>query len=107
MTQQTSDGYGIYRDGYQPLLSSNQGRSSFCCRIFVRRYKERSKRIDVVSRLVSQININLNCKQSYYTKNTNFIEKLENFVKDLHIKKPFLGIPNRIRFFQCGKNGLE
>lgn len=24
----------------------------FCCRIFVRRYKERSKRIDVVSRLV-------------------------------------------------------
>ncbi|PAV83403.1 hypothetical protein WR25_16134 [Diploscapter pachys] len=55
MTQQTSDGYGIYRDGYQPLLSSNQGRSSFCCRIFVRRYKERSKRIDVVSRLVFPI----------------------------------------------------
>lgn len=25
---------------------------SFCCRIFVRKYKERSKRIDVVSRLV-------------------------------------------------------
>ena len=24
----------------------------FCCRLFVRRYKERSKRIDVVSRLV-------------------------------------------------------
>ncbi|EFO90620.1 CRE-AVR-14 protein [Caenorhabditis remanei] len=37
-------------DGYRPL-SSSQGRSSFCCRIFVRRYKERSKRIDVVSRL--------------------------------------------------------
>ncbi|CAL2029783.1 unnamed protein product [Caenorhabditis brenneri] len=41
-------------DGYRPL-SASQGRSSFCCRIFVRRYKERSKRIDVVSRLVFPI----------------------------------------------------
>ncbi|WKX89730.1 hypothetical protein Q1695_008960 [Nippostrongylus brasiliensis] len=42
------------QDGYRPL-SINQPRSSFCCRIFVRRYKERSKRIDVVSRLVFPI----------------------------------------------------
>ncbi|CAI5437722.1 unnamed protein product [Caenorhabditis angaria] len=41
-------------DGYRPL-SASQGRSSFCCKIFVRRYKERSKRIDVVSRLVFPI----------------------------------------------------
>lgn len=27
----------------------------FCCRLFVRRYKERSKRIDVVSRLVGAV----------------------------------------------------
>ncbi|CAB3408694.1 unnamed protein product [Caenorhabditis bovis] len=41
-------------DGYRPL-SASQGRTSFCCRIFVRRYKERSKRIDVVSRVVFPI----------------------------------------------------
>ncbi|RCN38390.1 hypothetical protein ANCCAN_15706, partial [Ancylostoma caninum] len=40
------------QDGYRPL-SGSQPRTSFCCRIFVRRYKERSKRIDVVSRLVT------------------------------------------------------
>uniref|UniRef100_A0A1I8B8G4 Uncharacterized protein n=1 Tax=Meloidogyne hapla TaxID=6305 RepID=A0A1I8B8G4_MELHA len=46
------------------LRNNNQNRQSiqqqkrlgicfrFCCRLFVRRYKERSKRIDVVSRLV-------------------------------------------------------
>nr|CDJ82203.1 unnamed protein product [Haemonchus contortus] len=42
------------QDGYRPLAGS-QPRTSFCCRIFVRRYKERSKRIDVVSRLVFPI----------------------------------------------------
>ncbi|CAI4228524.1 unnamed protein product [Auanema sp. JU1783] len=40
--------------GYRPLAGS-QPRTSFCCKIFVRRYKERSKRIDVVSRLVFPI----------------------------------------------------
>ncbi|CAJ0577752.1 unnamed protein product, partial [Mesorhabditis spiculigera] len=40
--------------GYRPLHGSQQ-RTSFCCKIFVRRYKERSKRIDVVSRLVFPI----------------------------------------------------
>uniref|UniRef100_A0A914C3C8 Ig-like domain-containing protein n=1 Tax=Acrobeloides nanus TaxID=290746 RepID=A0A914C3C8_9BILA len=40
--------------GYQPLVA-NPPRSSLCFRIFVRRYKERSKRIDVVSRLVFPI----------------------------------------------------
>ncbi|PIO63347.1 Cation transporter family protein, partial [Teladorsagia circumcincta] len=39
------------QDGYRPLA----GRPSFCCRLFVRRYKERSKRIDVVSRMVFPI----------------------------------------------------
>ncbi|PIO58134.1 hypothetical protein TELCIR_20436, partial [Teladorsagia circumcincta] len=38
------------QDGYRPLAGS-QPRPSFCCRLFVRRYKERSKRIDVVSRM--------------------------------------------------------
>ncbi|CAJ0960595.1 unnamed protein product, partial [Mesorhabditis belari] len=42
------------QEGYRPLVGS-QPRSSFCCKIFVRRYKERSKRIDVVSRLVFPI----------------------------------------------------
>ncbi|KAK6730420.1 hypothetical protein RB195_007098 [Necator americanus] len=42
------------QDGYRPL-SGSQPRNSFCCRIFVRHYKERSKRIDVVSRLVFPI----------------------------------------------------
>ncbi|GMT35583.1 hypothetical protein PFISCL1PPCAC_26880, partial [Pristionchus fissidentatus] len=41
--------------GYRQLHASIPPRSSFCCRIFVRRYKERSKRIDVVSRLVFPI----------------------------------------------------
>ncbi|KAF7640293.1 hypothetical protein Mgra_00000121 [Meloidogyne graminicola] len=43
----------------QLLLQQQQKRLSicfrFCCRLFVRRYKERSKRIDVVSRLVFPI----------------------------------------------------
>lgn len=38
-------------DGYRPLQGS-QPRTSWFCRLFVRRYKERSKRIDVVSRVV-------------------------------------------------------
>ncbi|VDM62343.1 unnamed protein product [Angiostrongylus costaricensis] len=37
------------------LLSASQPRTSFCCGVFVQRYKERSKRIDVVSRLVFPI----------------------------------------------------
>lgn len=43
--------------GYQPLVATQQQtRRPLCCfRIFVRRYKERSKRIDVVSRLVFPI----------------------------------------------------
>ncbi|GMT06750.1 hypothetical protein PENTCL1PPCAC_28924, partial [Pristionchus entomophagus] len=41
--------------GYRQLHATLPPRSSFCCRIFVRRYKERSKRIDVVSRLVFPI----------------------------------------------------
>lgn len=40
-------------DGYRALATPrSESRASFCCHIFVRRYKERSKRIDVVSRLV-------------------------------------------------------
>ncbi|MCP9264122.1 Glutamate-gated chloride channel [Dirofilaria immitis] len=44
-----------YSSGYQPLVSATTAmppsRSWLCFRLFVRRYKERSKRIDVVSRL--------------------------------------------------------
>uniref|UniRef100_A0AC34QAG7 Ig-like domain-containing protein n=1 Tax=Panagrolaimus sp. JU765 TaxID=591449 RepID=A0AC34QAG7_9BILA len=40
--------------GYQPLTGQST-RSSSCFRFFVRRYKERSKRIDVVSRVVFPI----------------------------------------------------
>ncbi|KJH52988.1 Cation transporter family protein [Dictyocaulus viviparus] len=46
-------------DGYRPLSGSSHSSASFCCRIFVRRYKERSKRIDVVSRLVIPMNVDL------------------------------------------------
>nr|CAE46429.1 glutamate-gated chloride channel alpha3A subunit [Dirofilaria immitis] len=48
-----------YSSGYQPLVSATTAmppsRSWLCFRLFVRRYKERSKRIDVVSRLVFPI----------------------------------------------------
>ncbi|KAK6105637.1 cation transporter family protein [Brugia pahangi] len=48
-----------YSSGYQPLVSTTAimtpTRSWWCLRPFVRRYKERSKRIDVVSRLVFPI----------------------------------------------------
>ncbi|KHJ94909.1 Neurotransmitter-gated ion-channel transmembrane region, partial [Oesophagostomum dentatum] len=54
----TSSGHRMMKqlpvDGYRPLPGSPP-RTSFCCRLFVRRYKERSKRIDVVSRLVFPI----------------------------------------------------
>uniref|UniRef100_A0A1I7ZY28 Neur_chan_memb domain-containing protein n=1 Tax=Steinernema glaseri TaxID=37863 RepID=A0A1I7ZY28_9BILA len=48
-------GSGEQSRGYQPLVVAQQPRSSCCFRMFVRRYKERSKRIDVVSRLVFPI----------------------------------------------------
>ncbi|VBB34017.1 unnamed protein product [Acanthocheilonema viteae] len=45
-----------YMSGYQPLVSAttaiSPSRSLWCFRPFIRRYKERSKRIDVVSRLL-------------------------------------------------------
>uniref|UniRef100_A0A915PF56 Ig-like domain-containing protein n=1 Tax=Setaria digitata TaxID=48799 RepID=A0A915PF56_9BILA len=48
-----------YSSGYQPLISGTAttappppSNSWWCFRLFVRRYKERSKRIDVVSRLL-------------------------------------------------------
>ncbi|KAL3997533.1 cation transporter family protein [Acanthocheilonema viteae] len=48
-----------YMSGYQPLVSAttaiSPSRSLWCFRPFIRRYKERSKRIDVVSRLVFPI----------------------------------------------------
>ncbi|CAD6184816.1 unnamed protein product [Caenorhabditis auriculariae] len=44
----------VPHDGYR-AMPPGQTRTSFCCKIFVRRYKERSKRIDVVSRLVFPI----------------------------------------------------
>ncbi|VDN07863.1 unnamed protein product [Thelazia callipaeda] len=47
-----------YSSGYQPLVATSTTpsyRSWWCFRLFVRRYKERSKRIDVVSRLVFPI----------------------------------------------------
>uniref|UniRef100_A0A914S2D9 Neurotransmitter-gated ion-channel ligand-binding domain-containing protein n=1 Tax=Parascaris equorum TaxID=6256 RepID=A0A914S2D9_PAREQ len=52
LSKQHSQHADYVSSGYQPL-AANPTRPSCCFRLFVRRYKERSKRIDVVSRLVN------------------------------------------------------
>ncbi|KHN81457.1 Glutamate-gated chloride channel [Toxocara canis] len=52
LSKQRSQHADYLTSGYQPL-TANPTRPSCCFRLFVRRYKERSKRIDVVSRLVN------------------------------------------------------
>uniref|UniRef100_F1L0U7 Glutamate-gated chloride channel n=1 Tax=Ascaris suum TaxID=6253 RepID=F1L0U7_ASCSU len=54
LSKQHSQHADYVSSGYQPL-AANPTRPSCCFRLFVRRYKERSKRIDVVSRLVFPI----------------------------------------------------
>ncbi|VDM27213.1 unnamed protein product [Toxocara canis] len=54
LSKQRSQHADYLTSGYQPL-TANPTRPSCCFRLFVRRYKERSKRIDVVSRLVFPI----------------------------------------------------
>ncbi|KAE9555319.1 hypothetical protein FO519_001478 [Halicephalobus sp. NKZ332] len=51
LTAKQNQGHLEHYHGYQPLAGQSS-RSSFCFRFFVRRYKERSKRIDVVSRVL-------------------------------------------------------
>jgi len=54
LTAKHNQGHLDHYHGYQSLAGQSS-RSSFCFRFFVRRYKERSKRIDVVSRVVFPI----------------------------------------------------